>query len=242
MCGTCKVLYYSYVVHIRCCIHIMSVCIKVLYIHDECGETPYLYIYIHIHITYIHIRCCIYRMSARRMCDTSHTWAHLGTLGLVGTAALYSWWVLQHCIGFDFTRLVWGRLRVHRAFIYSDWSVYWFGLCAVSICARMCVCVWICPCPYVCMSRRAKEWGYVLSANTYSCYIRVQTRRSTYTRCAHFSLDGYCSTVQGVLDWFEVDVGFTGEVGGWGRDPFSRNLMSPTPRRKWYSTTGRRAH
>jgi len=33
-----------------------------------------------------------------------------------------------------------------------------------------------------------------------------------------------------------------GEVGSWGRDPFSRNLMSPTPRRKWYLTTGRRFH
>ena len=32
------------------------------------------------------------------------------------------------------------------------------------------------------------------------------------------------------------------EVGGWGRVSFSRNLMSPTPRRKWYLTTGRRAH
>ena len=32
------------------------------------------------------------------------------------------------------------------------------------------------------------------------------------------------------------------EVGGWGRAPFSKNLMSPTPRRKWYLTTGRRAH
>jgi len=32
------------------------------------------------------------------------------------------------------------------------------------------------------------------------------------------------------------------EVGGWGRDPFSRNLMSPTPRRKWYLIMGRRAH
>ena len=31
-------------------------------------------------------------------------------------------------------------------------------------------------------------------------------------------------------------------MGGWGRVPFSRNSMSPTPRRKWYSTTGRRAH
>jgi len=34
----------------------------------------------------------------------------------------------------------------------------------------------------------------------------------------------------------------TREVGGWGRVPFSRNLMKPTPRRKWYLTTGRRAH
>ena len=34
----------------------------------------------------------------------------------------------------------------------------------------------------------------------------------------------------------------TCEVGGWGRVPFSRNLMSPTPRRKWYLTTGRRFH
>ena len=33
-----------------------------------------------------------------------------------------------------------------------------------------------------------------------------------------------------------------GEVGGWGRVPFSRNFMKPTPRRKWYLTTGRRFH
>jgi len=33
-----------------------------------------------------------------------------------------------------------------------------------------------------------------------------------------------------------------GEVGGWGRVPFSRNLMKPTPHRKWYLTTGRRFH
>ena len=32
------------------------------------------------------------------------------------------------------------------------------------------------------------------------------------------------------------------EVGGWGRVPFSKNLMSPTSRRKWYLMKGRRAH
>jgi len=29
----------------------------------------------------------------------------------------FFWWVLQHCTGF--ARLVWGRLRLHRAFVYS---------------------------------------------------------------------------------------------------------------------------
>jgi len=34
----------------------------------------------------------------------------------------FSWWVLQHCTGF--ARLVWGRLRVHRAlFIQNDLCV-----------------------------------------------------------------------------------------------------------------------
>jgi len=31
--------------------------------------------------------------------------------------------------------------------------------------------------------------------------------RRVKTRCSR--LDGYCSTVQGLLDWFEVDLGFT---------------------------------
>ena len=39
-----------------------------------------------------------------------------------------------------------------------------------------------------------------------------------------------------------ANVSCRGEVGGWGRVPFSRNLMKPTPRRKWYLTTGRRFH
>jgi len=29
------------------------------------------------------------------------------------------------------------------------------------------------------------------------------------SKCVHFFFDGYCSTVQGLLDWFEVDLGFT---------------------------------
>jgi len=32
---------------------------------------------------------------------------------------------------------------------------------------------------------------------------------SYVTRMMHIFFDGYCSTVQGLLDWFEVDLGFT---------------------------------
>ena len=40
----------------------------------------------------------------------------------------FFWCVLQHCTGF--ARQVWGRLRVHRAFIYSNWFV-----CSVCFCS-----------------------------------------------------------------------------------------------------------
>ena len=42
----------------------------------------------------------------------------------------FFWWVLQHCTGF--ARLVWGRLGVHRAFIYSNWFV-----CSVCLCSLL---------------------------------------------------------------------------------------------------------
>jgi len=31
----------------------------------------------------------------------------------------------------------------------------------------------------------------------------------THKVLTHIFFDGYCSTVQGLLDWFEVDLGFT---------------------------------
>ena len=36
--------------------------------------------------------------------------------------------------------------------------------------------------------------------------------------------------------------GFIGRSGGLGSSTIFKNLMSPTPRFKWYLTTGRRAH
>ena len=51
----------------------------------------------------------------------------------------FSWWVLQHCTGF--ARLVWGRVRVHPAFIYSNWFVC--SVCFCSLLPRMCCMLYI---------------------------------------------------------------------------------------------------
>jgi len=41
-----------------------------------------------------------------------------------------------------------------------------------------------------------------------ACILPSQSRHALASTCLS-SLDGYCSTVQGLLDWFEVDLGFT---------------------------------
>ena len=58
----------------------------------------------------------------------------------------------------------------------------------VFVCARVCEreCLRVCVCMFVCVSV-ANIWDSV---------------------CVDTFLDGYCSTVQGLLDWFEVDLGF----------------------------------
>ena len=58
------------------------------------------------------------------------------------------------------------------------------------------------------------------------CAVPAQTHTHSHTH-AHMSLH---------------ETGALLEVDGWGRVPFSRNFMKPTPRRKWYLTTGRRFH
>jgi len=50
--------------------------------------------------------------------------------------------------------------------------------------------------------------------------------------------EGLCTCFERVYKYRHT----LGEVGGWGRVPFSRNFMKPTPRRKWYLTSGRRFH
>ena len=69
-----------------------------------------------------------YEQKTRETCPAKKTWSLLYHEKRRDTF-LFSWWVLQHCTGF--ARLVWGRLRVHRAFVYSDWLV-----CYVCFCSR----------------------------------------------------------------------------------------------------------
>ena len=43
--------------------------------------------------------------------------------------------------------------------------------------------------------------------DTHTTFPRNARVRITFPKFTFF--DGYCSTVQGLLDWFEVDLGFT---------------------------------
>jgi len=72
------------------------------------------------------------------------------------------------------------------------------------------VCVCVCVCVYVVASF---PYIYYMSCNnlhicmfTHGClHLCVCVARDVSLPF----LDGYCSTVQGLLDWFEVDLGFT---------------------------------
>jgi len=64
-----------------------------------------------------------------------HTFEESQWQGLSPLATHFSWWVLQHCTGF--ARLVWGRLRVHRAFVYSDWFVCYVCFCSLLPCLTL---------------------------------------------------------------------------------------------------------
>ena len=66
--------------------------------------------------------------------------------------------------------------------------------------------------------------------------LRFNVPQISHTYCT------YATKGANTQKWRALERNVQREVGGWGRVPFSRNLMSPSPRRKWYLTTGRRAH
>ena len=94
--------------------------------------------------TYIWVMAHIWMSHATRSNESCHTYEwvmpHIQVCHVTRTHAPchtherleshFFWWVLQHCTGF--ARLVWGTLRVHRAFIYSDWFV-----CSVCFCSLL---------------------------------------------------------------------------------------------------------
>jgi len=114
----------------------------------------------------------------------------------------------------------------------------------------MYLCIW-CMWMYLCLSC-VYVFMYIMYVCTYSATkyagcttFRCNRRHGTFCMCVCACV---CACVR-EREWVCVCMKCLTslkdthrEVGGWGRVPFSRNLMSPTPRRKWYLTTGRRAH
>ena len=95
----------------------------------------------------------------------------------------------------------------------QDDGDYW-GEDEDEVASSVCVCVCVCVCACVCV-RVCVCVRECVCVNVLVCVCVCHAHESTARRR---------------------------EVGGWGRDPFSRNFMKPTPRCKWYLTTGRSFH
>jgi len=67
------------------------------------------------------------------------------------------------------------------------------------VCVGGGVCVWVCVgvCVFWCVCVCARVLVFVINGFM------------TVVECFNHAFDGYCSTVQGLLDWVEVDLGFT---------------------------------
>ena len=58
-------------------------------------------------------------------------------------------------------------------------------------------------------SEKLSKVGSFFKSRFFSQQVKLATHCNTHNRLYLSSLDGYCSTVQGLLDWFEADLGFT---------------------------------
>jgi len=67
----------------------------------------------------------------------------------------------------------------------------------------MCVCACVCICVCICVYQGAR----CTVASRYLC-VQESTRERTH-EYVHAFLEGYCSTVQGLRELFEADLGFT---------------------------------
>jgi len=114
----------------------------------------------------------------------------------------------------------------------------------VSFCVRAYACAFACvrtcacarACVVVMMSHTYVPWLTHVCRDSLICVIT----HSCVSSLTHMCHDSHiCATT---IHTAPLSSLLNREVGGWGRDPFSRNFMKPTPRRKWYLATGRRFH
>jgi len=61
---------------------------------------------------------------------------------------------------------------------------------------------------YILIGRTSKRCSHCINCSVHTAQIFMSLLEKCPTIDSYF-FDGYCSTVQGLLDWFEVDLGFT---------------------------------
>jgi len=100
--------------------------------------------------------------------------------------------------------------------------------CSEKFCISAFMSRWCEKCALLLFSHVTRQVSFRKRATNYRALLRKETHEDRASNASS--------------EVWEVCTAAVREVGGWGRVPFSRNLMTPTPRRKWYLTTGRRAH
>ena len=95
-------------------------------------------------------------------------------------------------------------------YIYIYIYIHTFINIYVYLHTYICTCISIYICIYI---RHIYICLYISPGHLYICIIHICTSARYVPRpsCNGYTIffDGYCSTVQGLLDWFEVDFGFT---------------------------------
>ena len=107
------------------------------------------------------------------------------------------------------------RERTHITYVYVCISDYETTCRRPNVTRRSCVWVFF-QCMYLLIYLSNTWYAYIVRVQ---CVTGCNTNEppvpwpsgnlSLDLSCIHTFLDGYCSTVQGLFDWFEVDLGFT---------------------------------
>jgi len=117
-------------------------------------------------------------------------------------------------------------------YTYIHLYIFEYSVLASQIIACVC-CIYICVCICTHISTYSRHIAYIYIQPTHQQTVLSDTLRTTGSLVLRHICNGKAHYI-----YFRCVM----RGGGLGSSTIFKNLMSPTPRRKWYLTTGRRSH